>query len=275
MNITGADATRQHGLEQHHRPDLRRDGRAGQRTRPGVADTAPGTMIGPGNVISANLIGVLISGATATDVTVIGNLIGTDSTGEADLGNAQAGVDIESATGVIVEGNGQGSQVISGNQIGVEINGSASTGNLVEGNFIGIDQAGTADRGNANEGVLIEGVIRQHGGRHDGGGPQRDLGQPVGNPLDGSTATGNLVEGNYIGTDVTGTLPLGNEIDGIIFSDQRVEQHRRRDGRRPGQHDCLQRGGRRPCRVRDGRLDPLEQHLFQRRAGHRAERNGQ
>ncbi len=29
----------------------------------GVADTAPGTMIGPGNVISANLIGVLISGA--------------------------------------------------------------------------------------------------------------------------------------------------------------------------------------------------------------------
>ncbi len=57
----------------------------------GVADTAPGTMIGPGNVISANLIGVLISGATATNVTVIGNLIGTDSTGEADLGNAQAG----------------------------------------------------------------------------------------------------------------------------------------------------------------------------------------
>ena len=90
----------------------------------GVADTAPGTMIGPGNVISANLIGVLISGATATDVTVIGNLIGTDSSGEADLGNAEAGVDIESATGVIVEGNGQGSQVISGNQVGVEIDGA-------------------------------------------------------------------------------------------------------------------------------------------------------
>ena len=94
----------------------------------GVADTAPGTVIGPGNVISANLIGVLISGATATDVTVIGNLIGTDSSGEADLGNAEAGVDIESATGVIVEGNGQGSQVISGNQIGVKINGSIGDG---------------------------------------------------------------------------------------------------------------------------------------------------
>ena len=163
----------------------------------GVADTAPGTMIGPGNVISANLIGVLISGATATDVTVIGNLIGTDSTGEADLGNAQAGVDIESATGVIVEGNGQGSQVISGNLVGVEINGSTSTKNLVEGNFIGIDKAGTADRGNSNEGVLIEGAVGQHGRRHDRGGPQRDLGQPVGHPArrfhgDGQSRRGEL-----------------------------------------------------------------------------------
>ena len=59
-------------------------------------------------MISANLTGVLISGATATDVTVIGNLIGTDSTGEADLGNAEAGVDIESASRVTVEGTARG-----------------------------------------------------------------------------------------------------------------------------------------------------------------------
>ena len=156
VNITGADATGNTGREQHHRPDLRRASAVLGNDQAGVSRHRPGTSIGPGNVISANLIGVLISGATATNVTVIGNLIGTDSTGEADLGNAQAGVDIESATGVIVEGNGQGSQVISGNLIGVEINGAASTGNLVEGNFIGIDKAGTADRGNANEGVLIE-----------------------------------------------------------------------------------------------------------------------
>ncbi len=147
----------------------------------GVFNTAPGTTIGPGNVISANLVGVLISGATATDVTVIGNLIGTDSSGEADLGNAEAGVDIESATGVIVEGNGQGSQVISGNLIGVEINGSSSTGNLVEGNFIGVDEAGTADRGNAERRSLDRGSSRQHRGRDDRGGAQRDLRQFLGN----------------------------------------------------------------------------------------------
>src|SRR5262249_21810234 len=36
--------------------------------------------------------------------------------------------------------------------------------------------------------------------------------------IDGSTATGNLIEGNFVGTDVSGTKPLGNEINGIIIS---------------------------------------------------------
>ncbi len=87
----------------------------------GVADTSPGTTIGPGNVISANLIGVLISGAQATGVLVTNNLIGTDSSGEIDLGNAQQGVAIENASGNTVQGTAQGAQVISGNQVGVEI----------------------------------------------------------------------------------------------------------------------------------------------------------
>ena len=74
----------------------------------GVADTSSGTIIGPGNVISANLIGVLVSGTQATDVLVSDNLIGTDSTGEIDLGNAQQGVEIENASGNTVAGTAQG-----------------------------------------------------------------------------------------------------------------------------------------------------------------------
>ena len=184
----------------------------------GVTDTAPGTVIGPGNVISANQIGVLITGATATDVSVIGNLIGTDSTGEADLGNAEAGVDIENASGVIVEGNGQGSQVISGNQIGIKINGATSSQNLVEGNFIGIDGSGVADRGNANEGVLIEGASDNTVGGTTAAARNVISANYWGIDVDGPAAMGNIVEGNYIGTDATGILPLGNEVYGIIFS---------------------------------------------------------
>ena len=76
--------------------------------------------------------------------------------------------------------------------------------------------------------------------------------------IDGTTATGNLIEGNYVGTDSTGRLPLGNEINGIILSNERLEQHDRRHRRRTGELDRLQRagGGARP--VRNGRLDPLE-----------------
>ncbi|MFI5457958.1 MAG: beta strand repeat-containing protein, partial [Isosphaerales bacterium] len=184
----------------------------------GVANYSAGTAVGPGNVISANLIGVLISGATATNVTVIGNLIGTDASGEADLGNARAGVEIDSATGVIVEGNGQGSQVISGNLVGVSINGPSATGILIAGNFIGTDKSGTADRGNSNEGVLIEGASGNTvGGTVSGAGNVISTNH-WGIRLDGSTAINNLIEGNDVGTDVTGTAPLGNEVNGIIIS---------------------------------------------------------
>ena len=36
--------------------------------------------------------------------------------------------------------------------------------------------------------------------------------------IDGPTATGNLIEGNYVGTDIDRQRRLGNEINGIILS---------------------------------------------------------
>ncbi len=36
--------------------------------------------------------------------------------------------------------------------------------------------------------------------------------------VDGAGATGNLIEGNFVGTDTTGSLPIGNEINGILVS---------------------------------------------------------
>src|SRR5207249_1228846 len=37
--------------------------------------------------------------------------------------------------------------------------------------------------------------------------------------LTGSATTGNLVQGNFIGTDATGTQPLGNAADGVRVVD--------------------------------------------------------
>jgi hypothetical protein len=184
----------------------------------GVADRSPGATIGPGNVISANLIGVVISGALATGVLVTDNLIGTDSTGEIDLGNAQQGVEIENASGNTIQGTVQGEQVISGNQVGVAIEGSTSTQNLVSGNFVGIDKSGTEDRGNSDEGVLIEGAFGNTIGGTTAAARNVVSANQWGVRIDGISATGNAIEGNYIGTDSSGTLPLGNEVNGVIVT---------------------------------------------------------
>ena len=123
----------------------------------GVAVYSPQNTIGPGNVISGNLLGVNISGSLASEVVVQGNLIGTDSTGAIDLGNATEGILIQNATDALIEGNAEGSQVISGNNQGVVISGATSTRNLVEGNLIGTDKTGLYAIPNAQEGVAISG----------------------------------------------------------------------------------------------------------------------
>ena len=149
---------------------------------------------------------------------MVDNLIGTDITGKQGFGNAYEGVLHRRLLGQHDPGQCRGSQVISGNQVGVELNGSQATQNLVEGNFIGIDKTGLADLGNKNEGVLIEGArtIPSAVPRPE---PQPDLGQPLGSPARRRRVRpGNLVEGNDIGTDITGTDRLGNEVDGVIFS---------------------------------------------------------
>ncbi len=181
----------------------------------GVAVTSSNTQVGPGNVISANQVGVLISGATVTNVTVIGNLIGTDGSGTNDLGNALQGVLIQGASDNIIEGNGNGSQVISGNNVGIDIEGSTATGNLVEGNLVGTDESGTHVLPNAQQGVLIGNAPGNTIGGTGSAARNVISANYWGVQIQGQTATGNDVLGNLIGTDITGTLPLGNSTDGV------------------------------------------------------------
>ena len=146
------------------------------------------------------------------------NLIGTDSSGSGDLGNVQDGVQIDNASGNTIEGDNLGVQVISGNLAGIEIDGATSTANLIEGNLIGTDKSGTVDRGNSNQGILLEGAFGNTIGGTTAAARNVISANQWGIQIDGSTATHNLVEGNNVGTDITGNAPLGNEINGIILS---------------------------------------------------------
>ena len=177
-------------------------------------DTVGGPSLADRNVISGNGgAGVRIFGASAVRNLVEKNFIGLTRDGISALGNAQAGVEITSASNTVGSGN-----VISANFRGVELSGPGATGNLVTGNFIGTDSAGAADLGNAQEGVRIDGapgnVIMGNAQ-----GSQVISGNNVGVLINGLGASGNLVTGNFIGTDATSKLDLGNSQAGVQIVD--------------------------------------------------------
>ena len=184
----------------------------------GVAIASDGNIIGPSNVISANLKGVLINGVGVTGNVVQGNRIGTNATGTADLGNAEEGVLINAASGNSITGNAQGSQVISGNNVGLLISGSTAVGNQVLGNFVGTDVTGTLDLGNSQSGVEIANAPGNVIGGASATGRNLISANYWGVQLTGPQAIGNVVQGNFIGTGISGLTALGNELDGVYIN---------------------------------------------------------
>jgi hypothetical protein len=111
------------------------------------------------NLISGNgYKGVFMDGANHN--VVIGNYVGTDSTGMARIENASSGVEIFNGSQYNrVGGTTSGERnVISGNATyGVVLNGefNGAQENSVVGNYIGTNAAGTGPLGNASHGVGI------------------------------------------------------------------------------------------------------------------------
>ena len=87
------------------------------------------------------------------------------------------------------------------------------------GNFIGTDATGSADLGNGRYGVNVSGAAGNTIGGTAGGARNVISGNDAeGVRIQGVGATGNLVAGNSIGTDATGTADLGNAVDGVFLA---------------------------------------------------------
>lgn len=137
----------------------------------GDANTIGGTSPGTRNLISGNsTAGIFISGATAN--LIQGNLIGTDITGTADLGNSFSGIVLQSAPNIVGGTTPGARNIISGNDVrGIEANpGLAGTGTFIQGNYIGTDVTGTVDVGNSGAGVGIFNGSSTIGGVTSGAG---------------------------------------------------------------------------------------------------------
>jgi hypothetical protein len=176
----------------------------------GNNNTIGGTNAAQRNVISGNGGDGIDLLYTSGDV-IQSNYIGTNATGTAAVGNPGYGIDSYGTSAVTVGGSGAGN-VLSGNGIGVIVN---SSGNwLVQGNHIGTNATGTAAVGNRLGLFIAAGVNNTIGGTAPGAGNVI-----AGNTADGmlinAGAQGNLVEGNYIGTNSVGAN-LGNSGNGIL-----------------------------------------------------------
>ncbi|MCA1817774.1 MAG: hypothetical protein LC746_15530, partial [Acidobacteria bacterium] len=217
----------------------------------GAGFNGSGLVIGPGaggSTIRGLVINRFASGDAITlrsgGNTVEGCFIGTDPSGNTELGNVPAGVRVAGGPNNLVGGTTpQARNVISGNGLfgstgfGNVIIAPASnvppdpapTGTLIRGNYIGTNAAGTAGTHaqafQNNAGIIIKtgtgtiiGGTDADDGALDGSVGARNVisGNAEGVQVfaDGS----NVIAGNFIGVDATGLNPLGNFGAGIDTS---------------------------------------------------------
>jgi titin len=183
-----------------------------------------GTTPGAGNVISDSAgVGIEIAGGTSTNITIQGNLIGTDATGTKALGNSGEGILLVGGGGnnttlTLIGGTDPGARnVISANGIGIEIGGSTATANQIQGNYIGTDITGSKALGNLSDGVLLSLGANNNtiGGTAAGAGNLISGNSGDGISITDAGTSSNVVEGNFIGTDAAGSVALGNLGNGV------------------------------------------------------------
>jgi titin len=168
---------------------------------------------GGGNVISGNgSNGILIAEAGAGTNIIQANFIGTDSTGLKPIPNAQAGLYIDAPGNTIGGMTASVRNLISGNaENGVFVVTTASTGNLMEGNYIGSDVTGKVAVPNGYSGIAISNAPANIiGGASAGAGNLISGNDNSAINLGGAPTAGTIIEGNYIGTDLTGNNALPN-----------------------------------------------------------------
>jgi hypothetical protein len=178
------------------------------------------------NVISGNnQTGVFITG-TSTGNVLLGNYVGTDVTGAADLGNSSNGIDILGSSGNTIGGTigttpgggctGDCNLISGNNNSGISARGNTT---VILGNYIGIDVSGNVDLGNSVRGV---------GGSSDSAVTGTTIGNGTAagrNVISGNNFIGVdlprgsswLIRGNYIGTNSAGNSDLGNGQRGVVI----------------------------------------------------------
>ena len=206
-------------------------------------NTVGGTTSAARDVISGNTNnGVAFSGSTTEYNVVEGDYIGTNAAGTAALGNSANGVFFSSAPYNTIGGTVAGSgDVISGNlSIGVWITSGASD-ELIEGDYIGTDYTGSHSVPNYN-GVQIDAASTANtiGGTTSAARDVISGNSMWGLYITDAGTSGNVVEGDYIGTNGNGTAAVPEPRQWARYHRRCYGKHDRRDCIRGPQHHLWQ-----------------------------------
>jgi subtilisin-like proprotein convertase family protein len=173
-----------------------------------------GTTVADRNIVAGNdFHGILIDGSNNR---IQGNYIGVDITGENALANDRQGIRLSAASGGsgnLIGGTEAGAgNVIANGDRGIVVYADNTT---IQGNLIGTDATGTKNFGTNSQVIRIEANGAIIGGSISN----------ARNIISGSkTAQGiaiignnTTIQGNYIGTDITGTQAIPNAQSGIYL----------------------------------------------------------
>ena len=181
--------------------------------------TIGGTAVADRNIISGNGSAGIGLGVDMVGASILGNYVGTDITGTTAFGNTGDGISVNTSSNTAIgDGTAAGRNIVSGNGVsGIGIYSATATGNIVSGNYIGTDVTGELAVANSAYGVLIQDAPTNTFGGTVAGARNIISGNGIaGIRLNGLTATGNLIQGNYIGTDKDGATPVPNVGNGIL-----------------------------------------------------------
>jgi hypothetical protein len=196
---------------------IRLDG-AGAFGANGLRLRAPGCVVRGLSITRFAGEGVQIIGAS--NCMVSGNFIGLAPDGTARANNG-SGVQIFDTSGNRIGGTSPADRnVLSGNfTAGVHLIGVGASNNVVEGNFIGTSLDGTAARANFVNGIYVQDSPRNRiGGTTPSARNVISGNSPHGIEVNGAGSVNNVIVGNFIGPNVSGTTGLvsqnGVNIDG-------------------------------------------------------------
>ncbi len=181
---------------------------------------ASGGSVVRGLVVNRGLYaGIRVSGTSG--LTIEGNFIGTNPAGTAALPNVFYGILMnDGPSNITIGGTAPTARnLISGNtvaNINMGTNGTVGgSGHVIQGNLIGTNAVGTGAIGGTQTGIDFTGSASDVtvGGAT---AAARNVISGIGGPgirfRNSVGGTGNVVFGNYAGTDVTGTKAIGNNV---------------------------------------------------------------